>query len=405
MDKESFFISCPTGLEDLLEKELVAIGVTRLKRTRGGISIKERFDLAFEIILYSRIASRIYHKLKSFYVQKEKDLYRKACEIDWTNVFAIQDRFKIKTVITDHRSSKFKNSLYLSQLLKDSITDEFKKKFDGRRPSVDKENPNINFLLFIDPNESDNREKATVYFDLTGRPLSDRGYRSKNIGAPLRENLAAALVLSTNWNKEDTLIDPMCGTGTIIFEAALIKADIPPSYLRIEEYVNKTNPWSFLMAKKYKFNKDIEKIVKTKTAEAFEKITSGMKKLEKQQNPILGSDTHEKTLSHVRKSLRRSGLNNYIELEKADALKRTIPGEKGVYICNPPYGERLGDIEELKGFYHDLGEHLKNNYRGFDAYILTNSADLRKSISLRTKERIPFKNGNLDCRLLHYELY
>lgn len=396
--KDIYFVSCPQGVEKLLVEELLALGITQIEESFGGVTFKESVDKAFKVILHSRIASRIFKKCYSLMIKDEQDLYIQTEKIEWQKVFDLNQTFKIKTIFSKAYSDK--SSMFFSQKLKDAICDRFRKACDQKRPNVNKDHADISFLLHINHAPQNEKKEASIYIDMTGTQLSNRGYRSEKFPAPLRENLAAAIVLSTTWNKEDLFIDSMCGSGTLIIEAALIKGEIPPSFLKLK------TRWDFQNHLYFKNNPQFQRTLKKELAIAEDMVDKGFKKLISQPDKLIGYDIAPASIRVTNRHLKNCKLQDIITIRRRDAVTLERPDvDSGIIICNVPYGERMGEIEELETLYHQYGENLKKNFKGFTAYIFTGNQQLRKKIALQTKKRIHFYNGKLDCRLVEYELF
>lgn len=241
---------------------------------------------------------------------------------------------------------------------------------------------------------------------MSGIPLSNRGLRVSGHQAPLRENLAAAIIMSTGWNPEkECFIDSMCGTGTFLVEAALIKSKLPPSYFHIKQiFEDKKAVYSFQKHKWFSEDSKLNLWFFTLIEAHYKNI---LKVLDSDESvTIFGMDLDPKAIQLTTKTLLNSGLDDRISIRKADATTLLPPRElTGIILCNPPYGNRLGETKSLETLYYDYGENLKNNFKGYKAFILTGDLELRKKISLKTSARIPFRNGNIDCRLLKYDLF
>ena len=276
------------------------------------------------------------------------------------------------------KSEFFDNSGFITLKIKDAIVDRVRKDL-GRRPSIDKLNSDFKIFVII------KNDKIKIYFDSSGRPLFMRGYRAKIHKASLNECLAAGLVLLSNWDKKQSLYDPMCGSGTIPIEAAMIAYNIPPGILRKiygfqlwPDYDNKL--WNkILQDSKKKIKKD-----------------SGIK--------IIGSDMFKRNIDLSIASAKKIGLDNFISFSKKDIINTENEFKDGVVIMNPPYGIRLGSEKELEILYKTIGDTLKNKFTDCHAYIFTHNKNLANYVGLRTKRIIILKNGQLDCRLLYYPI-
>jgi 23S rRNA G2445 N2-methylase RlmL len=392
-----FFASCPKGSEELLLQEVNSFKIEG-KLGKGGVSFKSSDKKAIDFILNTRIASRVFKEMHCFFIKNEKQIYRNARNIKWDKYLGIRDTFKISTLLDRDSKEAFKNSIFLSQLLKDSLVDHMRAQF-GKRPDVDIKNPKIAFLQRIEATKRDFR--VQIYADMTGISLDKRGYRQKGHMAPLRENLGAAIVMSTDWKKEtEKFFDPMVGSGTILVEAIMYKAQIPPSYFNLKI---DTTPYSFTNQRWFQDSDLVDwyfKKVKTIIDETKAKI----EKFE--EGTFFANDIDESNIKLCKKHLRKCfGRIDFVTFTNDNFLEMPAPDTfEGIIAFNPPYGERLSSIEDLDGFYHDIGERLKNFYKGSRAYIFTLHGDLRKNIRLKPSRKIEFQNGDLDCRLFRYEL-
>ncbi|MFZ4712530.1 MAG: THUMP domain-containing class I SAM-dependent RNA methyltransferase [Bacteriovoracaceae bacterium] len=404
--KNTYLVSCPKGVEELLLKELSDLGIVGLKGGIGGATFEGRNEDFLKVILYSRLASRVYKKLFSFDIKTEKDLYFFGKEIQWSSIFGLDQTFKIQTILMrspdGKKKSKFSNTMILSQTLKDGIVDRFRDEEEGLRPNVNKQNADASFVVHIAPHDSEHavKEKVTVMVDLCGEPLSHRGYRDPGFEAPLRENLAAAIVMAMEWNKKETFIDLMCGSGTLLIEAAMFKANIPASYFKIKRGVQ----YSFFNL--YLFNKD-KGLTETWEKEVKLAIQEAKKGIENLKNgeKIYGYDLNHQHLNMCQTLIDKCELTSAIIINREDATRLKNNFAPGLLVANPPYGERMGSDEDLAGLYYNLGENLKQEFKGFRAYIFTGNLPLIKKISLKTSSKRILYNGDIECRLVRYNLF
>ena len=405
-DQAVFFASCPREVEHLLEKEIRSLGITRIEVEKGGVAFKCETEEAIDVLLQSRVASRVFKEIQVYTIVNEKDVYTKAKEKWWDKVFNVNQTFKINTLFDRETKAHFSNSIIFSQLLKDAIADNFREKF-GERPSVDTGRPDITFLLRVEKKPGSDLFNVRILVDMCGEPLSNRGYREESLKAPLRENLAAAIIMTTDFNPEkDLFTDTMCGSGTFLIEGILIKAKVAPTYLKIRQYIEKKTPvFDFIKHPWFTVDRKSVRLFEDRAQAVYNHSLSALNELQTRQ--FFGFDITERALETTRLHLYNAMIDpQIVTLNKRDASKITPMDEPpGIVICNPPYGERMGEEEELKQLYKDYGENLKHNFKGFRAYVFTSNPLLRKEISLGTSQRHTFYNGSLECRLLKYDLY
>lgn len=408
--KNQYFASCPLGLESLLEDEIKRLKIDKTQIASAGVHFESFPEGAVAVILNSRIASRVFKKLFQFEIKNEKDLYHEIKDIKWKAVFNLDQTFKIQVLqgksSDGQKRSQYANPLYLAQLSKDAIVDRFRKDCE-KRPSVEKENPDVSLLIHIEPNINpfSKKEMVTISLDMCGKPLSFRGYRQASVEAPLRENLAAAMALKAQVSAQDSIYNPMCGSATLAIEALLIQADIAPSYLRVKsQLAGGVSEWSFLNHNFYVKDKYLKANVEKMLNEIDQKTINGMEKLKKLKHKVICCDTDNFALKAARINLDIAGLSEFAQLINADATELELPGFEGKILVNPPYGERLqeGDVEKT---YRDLGERLKKSFKGSQAFILSANLAMVKKIQLQTSERMIVHNAKLESRILYYELF
>ena len=409
--KNAFFASCPTGLEDLLKEEIMAQGAKECLVTKGGVHFESFPEIAIKVILMSAIASRVYKKLYGFEVKIEKDIYHSAKEIKWKAIFDLEQTFRINVIQGKSpegtKRSKFENSMYLGQLLKDAIADKFREDAN-ERPYVDKVLPDVSFLMRVEPNDNPHsqKENVTILLDMSGVSISNRGYRVKPFTAPLRENLAHGLLKMTGYDGSQTLVDAMCGSGTFLTEAAMIKWKIPPCFIHLQNHKEHEDelPWAFLKHTYYTKDKYLKENTEKFIEETWALVQKNMKEIK--PGSIFGYDLDDGALDIAAYNLKVAGILGGVELDNKDATQIEKPNDvEGIFIVNPPYGERLGADDNLERLYHDLGENLKKNFKNYKAYIFTGNLPLLKKISLRTSRKEILYNGNIESRLAEYLLY
>lgn len=401
----NFFASCSKGLEEPLAEELKRITIKHVTVENGGVSFRCSDNLGLQAMLKSRIASRIHKEIIHFEFENIDELVIKAKEeVDWTNLFHVSQSFKINTIFDQAALHHFKNSIYLSQKLKDAVADHFRDKVN-KRPFVDTRKADVQFLQHINQAPK-NKWYVSILIDLSGEILSNRGYRVDTLhDAPIRENLAAGIINLTDWKPgKELFIDSMCGSATFLIEAALMAYKITPSYLKINEILNKKKQIYAVQKQKWFQHSDLEKYFYDLCSDLHEQNDKNLS--QKYEQLIYGSDINKQFVDNAFINIGNAYLKGKINLSRQDARLIVPPKDlPGIIICNPPYGERLGNPFAIEKLYNDYGENLKMNFAGFRAYIFTIHNDLRKQISLRTSERIPLRNGNIECRLLKYELY
>ncbi|MHC2993060.1 THUMP domain-containing protein [Pontibacter sp. HJ8] len=365
-----------SGLEEVLAEELRALDVEYIKVGNRAVSFSGSQRQMYEANLWCRTAIRILKPIRNFKARDEKDLYEQVQKTNWSEYLDLKQTFAIDAVVSH---STFEHSLFVAQLTKDAIVDQFRKA-TGERPSVDRIRPDVRLNLHMHEN------MVTLSLDSSGDSLHRRGYRLQTNVAPLNEVLAAGIIGLSGWDKKSPFVDPMCGSGTFLIEAAMMAQNIAPGIFR-------RDPFAFENWKDY--NKELFEMV-WKTAEVKEK--------REPQATIIGYDIDADYIAAARANIENAGLEHVIKIEEADFFETAAPANQGVLVMNPPYNERIvsDDINEL---YKQIGDTLKNSYQGFDAFVLTGNLDAAKNIGLRASRRTPLYNGAIDCRLLKYELY
>jgi putative N6-adenine-specific DNA methylase len=368
---ESFFASAPRGLESLLAQEIDSLKGEKATAVPGGVLFKGDWTTCYRVNFWSRIASRVLWRVASFDYKSEQDIYASAKALDWLRYFKVERTLRVNVTA---QKSPLRSLEFATLRIKDAVCDRFRDQL-GRRPDVDRAAPDVRIHAFLDGN------RATLYLDTSGEPLFKRGWRHGVADAPLRENLAAGIVMLTGWKPEEPLLDPMCGGGTLLVEAAAMARGRAPGARR-----------SFGFEKLSVFD-----------AASWEKV----KKEEGRKEPrlhLFGSDTDPKALNAARRNLAEAGIERWVQLERSDVLERSAPAPAGVMVANPPYGERLGSAEELAAFYPRLGDALKQRFAGWRCYIFTADLRLPKLIRLQPSRRTPLFNGALECRLYEFEI-
>lgn len=378
-EKKDFKMIAKTifGLEETLSNELQRLGARSIEIHNRAVSFTGDLGFLYKANLCLRTALRVLVPFKTFKVTDEKSLYQAIQSINWEDYLDVNDTIAIDTVV---HSDLFTHSQYLSQKTKDAIVDQFRAK-TGERPSVDLDKPTLRINLHIV------NDVATLALDSSGESLHKRGYRDKTNLAPINEVLAAGLVLLTGWDKRSNFIDPMCGSGTILIEAALIANNIPPGYYREE--------FGFERWKKFMpFDAALWNII---FDAAINKITD-----HKQQ--IIGGELSPHVAKKAKENCKLAKVEDVVTIRNGDMKDFDVPAGKGIVVINPPYGERMvkDNIEEL---YKMMGDTFKQKFGGYDCWILSSNMDAFKHVGLRPTRKITLFNGQLECKFMKYEIY
>ena len=368
------------GLENLLVEELTKLGVTDAKPVQAGVKFTASNDLVYRCCLWSRIASRFVRVLAEFNCNDDMDLYLASSAVNWIGQFHSSKRLVVDFNGTNR---EIRNSQYGAMKVKDAIVDHFEKK-NLPRPSIDKENPNLRVHVRL------HRDKALLGIDMVGGGLHLRGYRPKSGRAPLRETLAAAIVLRSGWNEELNLLDPMCGSGTLLIEAAMMAANMAPGVKR--------QSWGFESLEDFEPEMWAE-IKSEANVQARKGVTKAVAR-------FWGTDNDESVLKTARENARRAGVDNLIEFSQADAsnCKRPEGFETGVIVSNPPYGERLGTEPGLIALYSEFGAQLKTEFPGSQASIFSSSDELLSCLRMRADKQFKLNNGAIACIQKNYSI-
>lgn len=375
----SLFVSCPKGLEYLLEEEVKALGLQVERVSPQGVYGQASLQTAYQLCLWSRLANRIQVILFSGHAANEQILHKLCLEYPWQTVFSPD-----KTIaVTFHGTSeRIRNSMYGAQVVKDGIVDHFRN-LQGLRPAVDKEYPQIRIHAHL------KHDLLTLSFDLTGYSLHQRGYRLKAGAAPLKENIAAAMLVRAKWPQLAAqgyaLHDPFCGAGTLVIEAALMAAEIAPGLLRQDQSLQYWAQHQPTLWEKMR-------------AEALQHVKSLPMQL-------TGSDIDETMIAIARENAEKAGVTSLVNFSKIPVQALTRMGSsRGLVIANPPYGERLGSDTELVPLYQQLGITLNAHFQDWEASVLTASPMLAKAIGLRAGKQYTLFNGALECKLYNFTL-
>ncbi len=368
MTTYSLFVTCPRGLEAPLSQELEQIKCQDIRAVDGGVACKGGMEQVYRINLHSRTASRVLLRLTKSGYRSEQDIYKAAKNIHWTDWFDLEQTFKVKV---EGKRAQVKSLDFVGLKIKDAVCDVFRDAC-GARPSVGKIRPDIRIHAFIDERD------IQIFIDTSGEALFKRGYRQDTGEAPMRENLAAGLLLLAGYDGTQPFQDPFCGSGTIVIEAAWIATRRAPGLMRRFGFEKLKN---FDAALWKKLQHEAETQIRPAPA------------------PISGSDNDRHMIRAAVANAQAAEVDTFIRFEVTDAQETRPNGEGGILISNPPYGVRLAEVQALQALYPQLGAWLKQHYAGWLAGMFTGDRDMPKFMRLSPKRKIPLYNGNLDCRL------
>jgi putative N6-adenine-specific DNA methylase len=374
MPAQSFFATCPRGLEGALARELEACGARATAPLGGGVKFEGDLAACYRANLHSRIASRILWQVAERPYADEHDVYDAARALAWPERFGVERTIRVDVSAI---RSPVKSLEFVTLRVKDAVCDRFRAS-TGRRPDVDTRAPDVRIHAFLDA------RTATFYLDTSGEPLWKRGWRGSTGDAPLRENLAAGIIALSGWTGDEPFLDPMCGSGTILVEAAALALGVAPGGRR-----------QFGLEKLAGFD-----------AKLLGRIRDEARAAERpgRKVAIFGADKSGTEVARARAAIEAAGFGPAIQLKQADVLELPAPAPHGVLVANPPYGVRVGEEAELAALYPKLGDALKARYAGWRCYFLTADLRLAKLIGLKASKRIPLYNGPLECRLFEFRI-
>lgn len=362
------------GLEEVLASELLRLGGKNIEAFKRGVSVTGDHGFLYKVNLCTRIALRVLVPLYKFKAYNEHQLYSGIKEFAWENFMNVNDSLAIEGVLN---SDNFTHSLYVEQKTKDAICDRFRER-EGKRPDVDLKHPTLRIYVHIF------RDEVSVSLDSSGDILYKRGYREDINEAPIKEVLAAGIVMISNWQPHLPLIDGMCGSGTMAIEAALYANNIPAGIFRKE--------FGFMRWKNYD-----EKL--------FDTIhESSIKKIKENTPNILANDISDKSLNIAKHNVKVAKVDDSIRFSRMSFFDLKVDKPMGTVLLNPPYDERMKQ-EDIVSFYKQIGDKLKKDFSGWTAWIITSNLDAAKFIGLRPTRKIVLFNGSLECRLFKFEMY
>lgn len=361
------------GLEEVLKHEIEELGYKEVKILNRAVQLNGDWKTVYDLNLNCRVAISVLVELDSFRIREEKDLYKHAKKIDWTNYFDVTKTFAVKGAVN---SSLFNHSQFPFLVVKDAIADSFRERYD-ERPDVDLKHPNIVIDVYV-------REKeVTLSINTSGLPLFQRGYRSSTGDAPLNEVVAAGLLRLSGWDKKSTFVDPFCGSGTLVIEAALMAANIPAlikrdsfAFMHIKGF--DVLAWKEILAKANKNAVDL-----------------GFK--------IYGSDEDGEVIVKARRNAGVLPIASMVDFSVGKFQNTRVEEKKGVLVTNPPYGERMG--ENVEAMYEELGDWFKTEMKGFSCWVISSSEEGFKHLGLRPDKRLQLYNGSLKCSFRKYDIY
>ncbi len=388
-DIYDYFATAALGIEQILAQELAALGAQEIQVSKAGVRFRGPLELGYKACLWLRTANRVLLVLSRFPAPDSDSLYRGVRKIHWTDHLTYKDTLAVDfSASSSDIATRGVHTHFAALKVKDAIVDQFRV-VTGDRPSIDTATPDVRINVYLTNGE------ATVCIDLSGDSLHLRGYRREGSAAPLKENLAAALLLQAGWNTDSVreqpdraFLDPMCGSATLLIEAALIAANAAPGLMR--------RYYGFLG-----WQGHVPKLWQRIKEEAQSQHVTNAKKIPR----IVGYDSDARAIRIAIANIERAGFTGIVHVEKCDLKMAELTSKKGLLVVNPPYGERLGEIETLKPLYKDLGDVFKQRFKGWEAYVFTGSRELAKSVGLKTTQKTVFYNGPIECRLLKYEIF
>ena len=369
-----FFATCPRGLEALLVDELSHNKAHKILATDGGVAFEGNLETMYRVNLHSRIATRVLSRVGEGTYATEEDIYKATFKLQWPSWFKVSQTIRVKVTGV---KCPLKSLDFVTLRIKDAVCDRFREE-GALRPSVSVRDPDVRIHAYLTQNQ------YQLYLDTSGAPLYQRGFRDVSVIAPLRENLAAGIIMLSSWKPGTPFLDPMCGSGTFLIEAAMMAVNQPPGLKR-----------GFGFQQLKSFDETLWKKIET---EAIAK----MKPIEFLE--IYGSDMDLRAVRVARHNLKVAGLEEVAKVMQSDFIKLEPPRSEGVLVTNPPYGQRLGEDEDLKEVYPVWAKHMKESFGGWDTYFLTADLEMPKDMRLKPSKKTPLFNGALECRLFEIKM-
>ena len=372
----SYFAQVPDGLEAIAADELKALGARQVRRGHRGLYLTADLSVLYRINYRARLLTRVLAPLRSFRCRDRDDLYRAAAAISWESMMTPRQTFGVFANVSANR--QLRNSHFAALCVKDAVVDAFRRR-TGERPSVDRRQPDLWLNLHV------HQERGTISLDTSGGSLHKRGYRRRQVAAPIQETLAAAMVTFSGWTGDQPLVDPMCGGGTLLCEAVMAHCRIPAGYLRSR----------FGFQHLPDFDADRWRRIRREADSAIRPLP---------RNLVFGSDIDKQAVSASAVNCGTLPGGEEVKLSRRD-IADTGSLENRVILCNPPYGIRLGKDNDLPAFYRRLGDVLKKRGKGSSAFIFFGQREMLKHIGLKTAWKKPIRNAGLDGRLARFDLY
>lgn len=369
-----FFATCPRGLEALLADELLVQHAVKIVVTDGGVSFEGNLDTMYRVNLHSRIATRIMSRVGQGSYATEEDIYKATFKLHWPSWFKVSQTIRVKVTGV---KCPLKSLDFVTLRIKDAVCDRFREE-GALRPSVSVRDPDVRIHAYL------THDQYQLYLDTSGAPLYQRGFRDVSVIAPLRENLAAGIIMLSSWVPGRPFLDPMCGSGTFLIEAAMMAVNQPPGLKR-----------TFGFQKLTSFDESLWKKIETEAIHNMKPI---------EFLDIYGSDIDLRSVRVARHNLKVAGLEEAAKVMQSDFIKLEPPASEGTLVTNPPYGQRIGEDEDLKEVYPVWAKHMKESFGGWDTYFLTADLEMPKDMRLKPTKKTPLYNGALECRLFEIKM-
>jgi putative N6-adenine-specific DNA methylase len=369
-----FFATCPRGLEALLADELLVQLALKIFVTDGGVSFEGNLETMYRANLHSRLATRIMSRVGQGSYATEEDIYKATFKLNWPSWFKVNQTIRVKVTGV---KCPLKSLDFVTLRIKDAVCDRFREE-GALRPSVSVRDPDVRIHAYLTENQ------YQLYLDTSGAPLYQRGFRDVSVIAPLRENLAAGILMLTGWQPGTPFLDPMCGSGTFLIEAAMMAVNQPPGMKR-----------TFGFQKLTSFDEDLWKKIKSEAMNKMKPIDF---------LDIYGSDMDLRAVRVARHNLKVAGLEEVAKVMQSDFVKLEPPTSEGTIVTNPPYGQRIGEDEDLKEVYPIWAKHMKESFGGWNTYFLTADLEMPKDMRLKPSKKTPLFNGALECRLFEIKM-